>query len=135
MMNSRPSELSPTPNSVYSSQVRTGKYRRNGQLQSCEPCRKSKLRCDRKQAGTSMYNSQRGTNSECCRCRPHMSEVHQEKAWRSVCLSLEPSRQGLCRDFPPLFLLVTTILEYVRWGNMKPANDLLRAVNRRERNC
>ncbi|KAH8898343.1 hypothetical protein GQ53DRAFT_742414 [Thozetella sp. PMI_491] len=24
----------------------TGKYRRNGKLQSCEPCRKSKLRCD-----------------------------------------------------------------------------------------
>ncbi|KAI0017804.1 hypothetical protein F4780DRAFT_772083 [Xylariomycetidae sp. FL0641] len=26
--------------------VLTGKYRRNGKLQSCEPCRKSKLRCD-----------------------------------------------------------------------------------------
>ncbi|KAJ2985397.1 hypothetical protein NUW58_g5552 [Xylaria curta] len=25
-----------------------GKYRRNGKLQSCEPCRKSKLRCDHK---------------------------------------------------------------------------------------
>lgn len=25
----------------------TEKYRRNGKLQSCEPCRKSKLRCDR----------------------------------------------------------------------------------------
>lgn len=24
----------------------TGKYRRNGKLQSCEPCRKSKLKCD-----------------------------------------------------------------------------------------
>ncbi|KAI0117952.1 hypothetical protein GGR51DRAFT_545834 [Nemania sp. FL0031] len=29
-----------------SQQVLNGKYRRNGKLQSCEPCRKSKLRCD-----------------------------------------------------------------------------------------
>lgn len=28
------------------SQALTGKYRRNGKLQSCEPCRKSKLKCD-----------------------------------------------------------------------------------------
>lgn len=30
-----------------SSSSLTEKYRRNGKLQSCEPCRKSKLRCDR----------------------------------------------------------------------------------------
>lgn len=29
-----------------SQRVLNGKYRRNGKLQSCEPCRKSKLRCD-----------------------------------------------------------------------------------------
>lgn len=29
-----------------SRRVLNGKYRRNGKLQSCEPCRKSKLRCD-----------------------------------------------------------------------------------------
>ncbi|KAI0145120.1 hypothetical protein GGR57DRAFT_481412 [Xylariaceae sp. FL1272] len=29
-----------------SNQTVNGKYRRNGKLQSCEPCRKSKLRCD-----------------------------------------------------------------------------------------
>ncbi|RYP14836.1 hypothetical protein DL767_010374 [Monosporascus sp. MG133] len=40
------SSLTPTPGSISATQVRTGKYRRNGQLQSCEPCRKSKLRCD-----------------------------------------------------------------------------------------
>ncbi|KAH9901718.1 hypothetical protein F4778DRAFT_123500 [Xylariomycetidae sp. FL2044] len=32
---------SPSPDGVL-----TGKYRRNGKLQSCEPCRKSKLKCD-----------------------------------------------------------------------------------------
>ncbi|KAI1377106.1 hypothetical protein F4677DRAFT_459447 [Hypoxylon crocopeplum] len=29
-----------------SNRALTGKYRRNGKLQSCEPCRRSKLRCD-----------------------------------------------------------------------------------------
>ncbi|KAI5865270.1 hypothetical protein GGS23DRAFT_618267 [Durotheca rogersii] len=35
-------DLQQTP----SNRVLTGKYRRNGKLQSCEPCRRSKLRCD-----------------------------------------------------------------------------------------
>jgi len=33
-------------NSEMSTQRLTGTFRRNGKLQACEPCRKSKLRCD-----------------------------------------------------------------------------------------
>jgi hypothetical protein len=43
--------FSTSPEEESSSRVLTDKYRRNGKLQSCEPCRKSKLACDHRLDG------------------------------------------------------------------------------------
>lgn len=45
--------------------ILTEKYRRNGRLQSCEPCRKSKLRCDHVVDPACGRCVKRGTASQC----------------------------------------------------------------------